>query len=64
MSALRPAVLIAGSPRKSSRSRAILTRVDNILVSHGWQPTLLDLSTFPPEALLGRRVDPTIQAAI
>ena len=56
MSALRPAVLIAGSPRKSSRSRALLGRVENFLIAHGWQPTLFDLSTFPADALLGLSV--------
>jgi len=64
MSALSPAVLIAGSPRGTSRSRAILARIENALVSRGWQPTLIDLSTLPADALLGRRTDPTVVAAL
>lgn len=64
MSALRPAVLIAGSPRKSSRSRALLAQVENLLVAHGWQPTLFDLSTFPADALLGRQTAATVSTAL
>jgi SsuE family FMN reductase len=64
VSALRPAVLIAGSPRKSSRSRALLARVENLLIAHGWQPTLFDLSTFPADALLGRQTVPTVTTAL
>ena len=64
VSALRPAVLIAGSPRQSSRSRALLAQVENSLISHGWQPTLLDLSSFSADALLGRRADPVVRAAL
>jgi SsuE family FMN reductase len=61
---LRPAVLIAGSPRKGSRSRALLAQVENLLVAHGWQPVLYDLSTFAADALLGRRTDPTVTTAL
>ena len=64
MSALRPAVLISGSPRKGSRSRALLAQVENLLIAHGWQPTLFDLSTFPADGLLGRRADVTVSSAL
>lgn len=64
MSALRPAVLVVGSPRANSRSRAILALIENALVTRGWQPTLIDLSTLPADALLGRRTDPTVVAAL
>ncbi len=57
-------VLIAGSPSATSRSRALLERAAEQFGRLGRATRLIDLSTLPAEALLGRRPDPALDNAL
>jgi FMN reductase len=63
MSALR-ALGISGSPSPNSRSRLLVARVLEHLAAAGAATDLLDLVALPAEALLARRRDPAVDAAL
>jgi FMN reductase len=58
------AVAISGSPSANSRSRALLAAALAQLKGQGVDGTLLDLLDLPADALLARRRDPAVDAAI
>ncbi len=58
------AVLISGSPSPSSRSRVLLRLAGQRLAGHGVESAEIDLSTMPADALLGRRDDAVLGAAL
>lgn len=58
------AIAISGSPSPNSRSRLLLEHTLVHLAAHGAVTHLLDLSELPADALLGRRRDAAIDAAI
>jgi FMN reductase len=58
------AVLVSGSPSARSRSRVLLDRAREQLEAAGATTTLVDLAALPAEALLGRRPDDAVGAAL
>ena len=58
------AVLIAGSPSPRSRSRTLLDHAAAQLDAAGFATTVVDLGTLPADALLGRRPDEGVAAAL
>ncbi|MFZ4660723.1 MAG: NAD(P)H-dependent oxidoreductase [Caldilineaceae bacterium] len=58
------AIALSGSPSPNSRSRILLEHTLATLAAHGVVTHLLDLSELPADALLGRRRDDAIDAAI
>lgn len=58
------AIALSGSPSPNSRSRILLEHTLAHLATHGVVTHLLDLSELPADALLGRRRDDAIDAAI
>jgi FMN reductase len=59
-----PAVGVAGSPSPASRSRALLDAALAALERRGAVTTRVDLDRLPADALLGRRSDPGVGAAL
>jgi FMN reductase len=55
---------VAGSPSASSRSRALLDAALTALERRGVAASRVDLGRLPADALLGRRADPTVAAAL
>src|SRR5260370_9910176 len=55
---------VAGSPSASSRSRALLDAALTALERRGVAPSRVDLARLPADALLGRRADPAVAAAL
>jgi len=58
------AALISGSPSPSSKSRTLLLRAQERLRLLGIESRLVDLAILPAEALLGRRPDNDLKAAL
>jgi FMN reductase len=58
------AIGISGSPSPSSRSRLLVERALQHLADAGVETRLLDLVDLPADALLARRPDPAVAAAI
>jgi len=58
------AALISGSPSPSSKSRSLLEHAQARLFARGFDTTLIDLGALPADALLGRRQDGRVQAAL
>ena len=58
------AALISGSPSPNSKSRALLEHALARLFARGFDTTLVDLGSLPADALLGRRQDARVQAAL
>jgi len=58
------AVLISGSPSATSKSRALLERARERLRDAGWDTVLIDLSTLPADALLGRGASDGVTRAL
>lgn len=58
------AALISGSPSPRSRSRALLERASAQLEAAGFVTTTIDLAALPADALLGRRADEGLTAAL
>jgi FMN reductase len=63
MSSLR-AVAISGSPSPNSRSRILILRALALLQANGVETSAIDLADLPADALLARRRDPSVDAAI
>lgn len=61
---LVPAVGVAGSPSATSRSRALLDAALAALERRGANTSRIDLDRLPADALLGRRADPAVAAAL
>ena len=57
MTAARRAVAICGSPASASTSRLLAERVLTLLEGRGFESELIDLSSLPADALLGRAED-------
>ena len=55
---------VAGSPSALSRSRALLDAALTALERRGAATSRIDLARLPAEALLGRRADPAVEAAL
>ena len=58
------AALISGSPSAASKSRTLLERAHQRLVHEGLGTTLVDLGSLQADALLGRRTDAGVKAAL
>ncbi|MBX3014791.1 MAG: NAD(P)H-dependent oxidoreductase [Caldilineaceae bacterium] len=58
------AIAISGSPSPNSRSRILLEHTLAHLAAHGVGTSLLDLADLPADALLARRRDEGVDAAI
>ena len=60
-----PVIGLSGSPKATSRSRALLELALAALERQAAGPSrLIDLATLPSDALLGRREDPAVAGAI
>ena len=60
-----PVIGLSGSPKATSRSRALLELALAALERQAAGPSrLIDLAALPSDALLGRREDPAVAAAI
>lgn len=57
-------VLISGSPSPRSRSRVLLGHARDQLDASGFSTSVIDLAGFPADALLGRRGDEAVGAAL
>jgi len=55
---------LAGSITAPSRSGALVARVLDLLVADGFVSEMIHLSDLPADALLGRRRDPALDAAL
>jgi FMN reductase len=58
------AALISGSPSPNSKSRTLLEHAQARLFARGFDTTLIELGSLPADALLGRRQDARVQAAV
>ena len=58
------AIGISGSPSTRSKSRTLLERTLAALAERGLSTTLIDLSSLPADALLGRRRAPEVDDAL
>ena len=58
------AVGISGSPSSGSKSRALVAYALERLADRGAETALIDLATLPAEALLGRRAEARVTAAL
>ena len=58
------AVGISGSPSSASKSRALVAYALERLADRGAETALIDLATLPAEALLGRRAEARVTAAL
>src|SRR5439155_24463742 len=58
------AVGISGSPSSASKSRALVAYALERLADRGAETALIDLATLPAEALLGRRTEARVTAAL
>jgi FMN reductase len=58
------AVLISGSPSTNSKSRALLEHARRRLDQAGFETTTVELAALPGDALLGRRADEAVTAAV
>jgi len=55
---------ISGSPSSPSRTRALIDHALNALAAQGWETDVIDLAALPADALLARREDADMTAAI
>lgn len=60
----RGAIGVAASPAPGSRSRLLVVRTLSHLAAAGYETGLLDLTDLPADALLGRRRDAAVEAAV